>query len=422
MATKVKEVVSEKGMKAWLVEEHTLPLVAIRVAFTGSGSAYDGEGNEGRANMVAAMLTEGAGDMNDREWNEALESRALEFNSSVDEDTLEVSMRALSEHKDTAFSYLGLALREPRFDSDAIDRTRRQSLSLLVQQEQSPRETLERRWRRQIYGDHPYAHMPLGSESSIRRLDRSDLREFAERHLTRENIMIAVVGDITPEELRLLLDKYLGGLPEHYKPEVIVPEAVITADGKPAVMDFDIPQTLVMFGTEGLKRNDPDYFTAHVMNQILGGDGALTSLLVQEIREKRGLAYSAYSAMKPLAHAASWQGGFATRNEQAGAALSVLQETLRRFAANGPTAAELATAKQYLVGSFMLRLNSNDDLASFLINMQFNNLGIDYLDRRNAMVAAVTRTKVKAMAKRLIDTDKLAIVMVGKPTLSPSAP
>lgn len=415
LATEVREVVTPGGFKAWLVEEHSVPLLAVRIAFKESGYAHDKPGLEGRSNMVAALLGEGAGDLDSRAFNEALEAHAIELTSSADEDQIDVLLETLSEHKDKAFSYLGMALAKPRFDSSAIDRVKSQSLAWLVQKEQEPGYALQRAWQKLAYGDHPYGRAQIGTESGIRALDHGDLATFAKKHLTKENIIIAAVGDISPEELSRLLDAYLAELPQRFEPDVTVPEFTLPAgSNEPVIIAFDIPQTMVMFGANGLKRRDPDYFAAYVMNHLLGGGGSLTARLGEEIREKRGLAYSVYSGLNPMRHAASWHGGFATRNDQAHAALDVLRATLRTFVDQGPGAKELADAKRYVMDSFVLNLDSNAEIAAFLINMQINELGIDYFNRRNALVEAVRKEDVHAMARRLIDPDKLLVAMVGK--------
>jgi zinc protease len=415
-AADVKEVVSPGGIKAWLVEEHSLPLVAIRLSFEGSGFAYDPSGREGLANFTATMLTEGAGDLGDRAFNEALEARAIEMNTAVNQDSLEVAMQSLSEHKDLAFSYLGMAVAKPRFDVDAVERTRRQMLSILKQSEQNPGYLMERSWAKEAFGDHPYGRPQLGTSSSLARLDRYDMQRYAERYLTRGNLLVAVVGDITPEELRPLLDKHFSSLPEKYKPETKIPDVQIAAGKKPVAVDFNIPQTLVTFGLQGLKRSDPDYIAAYVMTQILAGDSSLTSRLGKEIREKRGLSYTVYARLTPFDHGGMFTGGFATRTEETHTALAVLKDTLDTFVKEGPSAEELSQAKQYLVGSFVINLDSNADLAGFLINMQHNRLGIDYLKRRDELIGAVTRNDVTAQARRLLDTRKLIIIKTGKPT------
>jgi zinc protease len=418
-ASSVQEVISPKGFKAWLVEEHSLPLVAIRIAFKGSGFAYDPKGREGRASLTAAMLMEGAGDMNQLAWSEALESHAMQMNTSADEDTLDLSMETLGEHKDLAFSYLGLAMTKPRFDGSAIERGQKQFISLLTKKEQQPGYLLEKAWKKAAFGSHPYANDQLGNPDSVDDLSASDLRYVTEHYLTKENIVIAVVGDITPADLSRLMDAHFSGLPEKYAPDVTLTDVQIAGDDGPIVIEHGIPQTIVFFGGQGLKRNDPDYFTGYVMNHILGG-GSLTSLLATEIRERRGLTYSVSSQMQPLKHASTWRGAFSTRNDQLRTAVNVMLATLEAFAAKGPTDDEVRDAKSYIVDSFALNLDGNADLANFLINMQVNNLGIDYMERRKSLIEAVRKEDIEDMAKRLIDTEKMLLLMIGKPP--PAAP
>ena len=416
-AVEVKEVVSEQGIKAWLVEEHALPLIAVKIAFEGSGFAYDKAGKEGRANMMAAMLTEGAGDMDSRAFSEAIESRAIALEAGVDEDYFRVSMETLSEHAETAFSYLALALTNPRFDADAIDRTRRQILTLQAQQEQDPSYQLMMHWNKAAFPKHPYSNPMVGTKASIAGLGKEDLKFFQSHFITRENMVIAVVGDITPDALKRLLDDQFANLPASYKPDTKVDDTQVAAASAPEIVNFDIPQTMVMFGLPALKRSDPDYYNAHVMNHMLGGGGTLSSKLGKAMREARGLTYGIGSFLDPAPHAPSWRGRFSTRNEQAGTALSVLKDTLKTFSEGNISDEELDDAKKFITGSFVLNLDSNADVANFLLSMQLLDLGMDYLDKRNALMEAVTKKGVADMAKRLIEADKLLVVMVGKPVL-----
>lgn len=413
-AAEVKEVVTDKGLKAWLVEEHSVPLLAVKISFTGSGSAYDPSGKEGRANMTAALLMEGAGDMNDKAFAEALENHAIRMDMSVDEDFFDTSVECLSPHKETAFSLLGLALTKPRFNSDSIERVKAQTQTILRQQEGNPGYQLQKAWANAAYGDHPYSNPSAGTKDSIPALQRSDFNDVTRKYLTKENIVIAVVGDITEAELKSLLDAHLGGLPDKYAPDTTVAEVAMPSKATTVNVPFDIPQTMVRFGTQGIKRADPDYMSAYVMNTILGGGGSLTSRLGSEIREKRGLAYSVGTQLNPMMHGASWEGMFSTRTEQVGTAKETLISTLKDFADNGVTNIEFSDARDYLTGAFVLNLDSNASIAGFLISMQIHKLGIDYLDRRNKLVMAVTKESVEDMAKRLADPDKLLVVSVGK--------
>jgi len=417
LAAPVQEVTSASGFKAWLVEEHGLPLVAVKIVFRDSGSAYDPAGKEGTVALAAAMLMEGAGDLDSNAFNVALENNAIQLNFGVDDDSFRASVESLSEYKEKAFSYISMALTNARFDDSALDRVRSQTLSVLSQQEHEPAYIVRREWEKTAFGGHPYSNQALGTTQSVATITKAEMQNFVRRHLTRENMLISVVGDITPAELGRLMDAHLGSLPAKYAPEIKIQDTRLPSEAKQIVIDNDIPQTMVLFGANALRREDPEYYAAYVMNEMLGGGGALNSKLGLEIREKRGLAYSVYTQVSPMAHSAYWRGGFATRNEKVGEALAVLRSVLKEFSDKGPTDAELADAKDHLIGGFVLGLDSNGDIASYLTSMQLYHLGRDYLDKRNQYIAAVTKDQVKAVAKKLVNPDTMIVTMVGKPNL-----
>ncbi|MGE0754729.1 MAG: M16 family metallopeptidase [Alphaproteobacteria bacterium] len=414
-ATNVQEVISSKGIKAWLVEEHAVPLVAVKIMFTSSGTATDSADKLGRATLAAAMFTEGAGEYDARAFAEAVESRAIALQAGVDQDAFSVSMETLSEHKDIAFSLMGLSLTAPRMDAESLQRSQRQAISILAQQEQSPGYLAWRSWQQHAFGTHPYSNPPAGTRQTIPAISQDDLRHYYTHYLTRQNMLLAVVGDITPEELGNLLDSHLGALPQSFSPEHEIPDISIAAWEEPVITQFAVPQAMVIFGLPGVARHDTDFFPAYVLDHILAGGGSLTSRLGKELRINKGLTYGIGSTLDLAAHAPVWRGSFATRNEQAGAALALLQDTLRDAVKNGISQKELDDAKQYITGSFVLGLDSNADIARYLISMQLFGLGRDYLASRNAMVEAVTLDQVNAVARRLIDVDRLRVVVVGQP-------
>lgn len=420
MATQVREIKTPGGITAWLVEEHAQPLIAVRVAFRGSGFAHDPDGKEGRTAMTAALLMEGAGDKDAEAFNNALETHAARLAISADEDMVQAALDTLSEHKEFAFGALGQALTAPRFDDGAIARVREQTRSAIAQQDTQPAYRLQRSWQRAAFGAHPYGKPDIGTKESILRLEKADFQFVAAHYLTRENMIVSVVGDISESELSHLLDTQFASLPARYAPDVTVTDTALPAKASTDIIAQDIPQTLVMFGASGIARNDPDYFSAYVMNYLLGGS-SLTSRLGVEIRDKRGLAYAIGTQLSPMQHAASWQGSFSTRNEKVGEAIDTLKNTLRAFTATPPDEAALRDAKHFLTGSFVLNLDSNAAVANFLLSMQLYHLGIDYLDTRNAKIEAVTAQQVHAMAQRLIAPDRLLVVMVGNPTLPKDA-
>ena len=419
LATEVQEVVSDKGVKAWLVEEHSLPLLAVKFTFLDSGTAYDPKGKGARAAMTAAMLTEGAGELDATAFSKALDDHAITLDFDVDSDDLSGSIKSTSEFNKEAFQYLGMTLNHPRFDTAAMQRVRQQILSLLGAQAKDPQYLLQRRWSEVLFGEHPYANPELGTAKSVQALTVGDFKQYMKAYLARDRLVVAVVGDITPEALKPLLDEAFGGLPATAKPDVTIADVQLPVEPHQVVVESDIPQTVALFGMQGLKRDDKAFYDGYVMNYLLGG-GSLNSRLFIELREKRGLTYGVSTALMPMQHAALWSGNFATRNDKVGDALAALRDTLRHFATEGPTDEELLQAKHYLTGSFVLGLDSNRSIANYLITMQVNHLGRDYLDKRNGLMNAVTKDGVKAIAARMVDPKVLQVVMVGKPVLTAS--
>lgn len=412
VATDVERVVSPGGVEAWLVEEHSIPLIATEFAFRG-GSALDPPGKEGLAAMVSYLLDEGADDLDAQAFQERLADLAIRMSFEAGLDVFRGTLQTLTENRDTAFSLLKLALTEPSFDEDAVERIRQQMLVDRARAAEDPGEMAERTWFATAFPDHPYGRDPRGTTESLKRIGVEDLRAFVGRRLARDNLVIGVVGDIAAEELALLLDQTFGALPAAAAP-VAIPEARPAGQGRTLVVRKEIPQSVVAFGKEGIKRGDPDFYAAYVLNYVLGG-GGFSSRLTEELREKRGLAYSVYSYLYPLDHAGLYLGGVATRNERVAESIELIRGEFGRLYRDGVTKAELAAAKTYLTGSFPLRLDSNRRIAGLLVSMRLDELGIDYIDRRNGYVEAVERADVDRVARRLASPDGLTFVVVGEP-------
>ncbi|RMD63609.1 MAG: insulinase family protein [Alphaproteobacteria bacterium] len=419
-AVEVQRVVSPGGIEAWLVEDHTNPILSLDLAFRG-GAALDPAGKEGLANMVSGLIDEGAGPLDSQAFQGRLQelSIRLSFNASL--DTFGGTLQTLSETRDEAFRLLRLALTEPRFDAEPVTRIRSQILAGLAQEAEDPRSIARRTLSKVLFPDHPYGRPVSGTQLSVPRITVEDLRTFVKERFARDTLVIGVVGDITAQELARLLDETFLALPATAA-SAAVPSAAVAGDGAVVVVEKDVPQSVVAFGHEGIRRDDPDYYAAYVVNYILGG-GGFASRLYKEVREKRGLAYSVYSYLNPLDHAALVVGGVATQNGRVAQSLEIIRREWGRMGETGPSAQELDDAKTYLTGSFPLRFSSSGRIAGMLVGMQLENLGIDYLDRRNAFIEAVTLDQARRVARRLYDPDRLAVVVVGHPTgVTPTAP
>jgi zinc protease len=414
---KIERVTSPGGIEAWLVESHANPLIAMRFAFRG-GATQDDQGKEGLAYFITAMMDEGAGELDAVAFQERQQALAMRLDFDASRDVMLGNVQTLSANADDVFDLVRLALTKPRFDEDATERVRAQILAGLKFDEHDPETVASLAWDRLAFGDHPYGRPIKGTMASIAAITRDDLKDYAKRVFARDKLVISVVGDIDAETLGKALDHVFGDLPLHS-------ELSPVADANPPfgptseIIEMDVPQSVAQFGHGGIARKDDDFISAYVLNYILGG-GGFSSRLMEEVREKRGLAYSVHSNLFPYQHGAVFVGNVATKNEEVGQSLQVIEGELRRLAEQGPTAEELDSAKSYLTGAFALRFESSSSIASQLLWIQIEDLGIDYVDRRNELVQAVTLDDIRRVAKRLIEADRLITTIVGKPVAATS--
>ncbi|MFQ5534041.1 MAG: M16 family metallopeptidase [Sphingomonadales bacterium] len=411
-AVEIQEVVSPDGIEAWLVEEHSIPLIAIEIAFRG-GAALDPDGKDGLAFMVSGLLDEGAGDLDAQAFQEQLEDRAIRMSFDAGRDHFTASMRTLSENRDQAFDLLGLALTAPRFDDDAVARIRGQVQALLASRAEDPNAIASRRWYQGMFGAHPYGRSMEGTAETVAALTVDDLRGFVTSRIACDNMTIAVVGDIDAATLGDVLDRAFANLTEQ-SAAFRIPEFKAESRAGIEVVRREVPQSVMLFGHRGIKRNDPDWYGAVVMNYILGG-GGFSSRLMTEVREKRGLAYSVSSGFRPFEHAGLFLGGAGTENARAAETMALIRAEIARLHREGVDETELADAKTYLTGSFALNFASSGQIASRLVAIQLNQLGIDYIDRRNGYIEAVSASQIKRVAGRLLQPDNLFWVVVGDP-------
>lgn len=408
----VVRVVSPGGIEAWLVSDHLNPIINLRFAFDG-GAAQDPEGKSGLANMVSSLLDEGAGPLDSQAFQRRLEDLSITLRFDAGLDSFHGRLTTLSENWEQAFDLLKLALTKPRFDDAPFQRIRSQILAGLRQDQEDPDTVAGKVLDRELFGDHPYGRPVDGTIDSVSAIVTEDLRRFARERLARDNLNIGVVGDIKPEELARRLDEIFAGLPSKSVPSDVT-EAAPDFKGGVKVVTMDVPQSALAFAQKGLKRDDPDFYTAYVLNHMMGG-GGFTSRLYDEIREKRGLAYSVGSYLNPLDHVGLLQGYGGTANARVGETIDVLKNEWRKMAEQGVEQKELDDAKTYLIGSFPLRLTSTSGIAGTLVAMQQEKLGLDYLNRRNSFIDAVTLDDVNRLAKKLLTPDNLVIVVVGAP-------
>jgi zinc protease len=411
-AVTVQSVTSPGGITAWLVEDHSLPVVTFDVSFRG-GSALDPAEKAGLATLTTDLLDEGAGDLDSPAFQGRLEDLAASLQFGASEDAIGVSLRAITANLGASLDLLRLSLTAPRFDEAAVARVRGQLLDQLAREVREPHYIAGRLWWRNAFGDHPYARPTQGTAESVARISTDDMRALVHGRFARDVMLIGVVGDVTPAALRDLLDNTFMGLPLHAA-AATVPDVQASDKGTLLLAKLPIPQSVVTFGQPGIKRDDPDWYAAYIVNHILGG-GGFSSRLTSEVREKRGLAYSVYSGLQPMQHSGVILGGVATQNSRVAQSIDIIRAEWRRMRDDGPTAQELQDAKTYLTGSFPLNLDSTGRIAATLVAVQRDGLGIDYLDRRDALINAVTLEDARRVARRLLDPDKLSFVVVGSP-------
>lgn len=411
-AMKIQSVKSAGGIEAWLVEEHSVPLMAMRFAFRG-GSSQDPAGKEGVANFLATMLDEGAGDLTARAFQERAEELAMKMSFTDSRDAYYGNFETLTDNRDESVKLLRLAITKPRLDADAVERMRKQLLANLAFAARDPTKVAAKEWYASAFPGHPYGRSAAGDENTIASITSADLEAFRKRNFARENLSVAVVGDIDAPTLARLLDEIFGDLPA--KPDLVdVAKTKPVSGGVEKVIEMAVPQSVAVFGTGAMARKDADFMAGFVLNHILGG-GGFASQLMEEVREKRGLAYSVYSYLHPEEHASVMLGSVATKNESIAASLGVIRDVLGRMAKDGPSDAELKNAKDYLVGSYALRFDTSAKIASQLLAIQIEGLGIDYVEKRNALVEAVGLDDVKQVAKKLLGSNDLIVTVVGKP-------
>jgi len=411
-AVTIERVVSPAGIEAWLVRNPTVPLIALEFALRGSAD-QDPVDKAGAANLAADLLDEGAGPFDATAFHDRLERKAIELSFNAGRDYLRGTLRTLKENSKEAFDYLGLSLSQPRFDSEAVERIRAQLMSRLRRETVSPRDVASRNWWATAFPDHPYGRPVEGTLDSLPRISADDLRSYTRRVLARDHLKVAIVGDIDAQGAGALLDRAFGKLPAKAELQMVSP-VVAQGLGRRIVIQLDVPQAAVSFGGPGISRGDPDFMAAYIVNHILGG-GSFSSRLYREVREKRGLAYGISDSLVWLNYTALMIGSTATRADATGKTIEIIEHEIRRLAEEGPTEDEFSRAKTYLKGSFVLGLDTSNRIASQLLQMQLDNLGIDYMDRRTGLIDAVTLADAKRVAKRLLDNG-LLVTVVGRPT------
>ncbi len=408
-AVNIKEVKSPGGIRAWLVEDYTVPIITMNFAFRGGASQEDAE-QSGLANLLSGTLDEGAGELDSRAFQARLQETNVDLSFDAGRDAFHGNMRTLAANADAAFELTRLAITEPRFETEPVERIKGQIISSLKRGQTDPQQLARKTFANWLFGEHPYGRFVDGTTETVGALTGDDLRRFHGRIMGQDNLLVSVVGAIDEARLGKVLDTVFGGLPA--KADLRTVNDVDPRVGEDTHVDLALPQTIIRIGGAGMKRNDPDFIPAYIANHILGG-GTFSSRLYNEIREKRGLAYSVGTGLIPYDHSGAFVAAAATRADAASEAVDIMKSEIVRFASEGPSEDELRKAKAYLTGNYALRFDASRKIARQLIGIQLDDLGIDYIATRNDRIEAVTLDDVRRAAKRLFG-GPISVVTVGK--------
>ena len=409
----IQEVTSKSGIKAWLVQDETLPVTAMQFLFSGAGGVNDPVGREGLADLVSSTMDEGAGDLDSQAFQGRLKDLSINLRFNAGRENFGGSFYSLNRYRDEAVEMLRLSLNDPRFDEEPVERIRNQILVGLEREKNDPATVANRTLLSRMFPDHPYGRPVGGTVESMKAVSREDLRNFVSSQLTRDRLFVGVVGDISAAELSDLLDHVFGDLQEQ-GPDNAVDQVAANPNGGLDVIDMDVPQSAIAFMQPGITRDDPDYYAATVLNHILGG-GSFSSRLTKEIREKRGLAYSVYSYLFPLDKAGLVGGGAATQNARAAETVQLLRREWEKVSSEGVSEEEVSDAITYLTGAYPLRFTNSSSIARILVGVQREELGMDYIAKRNDLIRSVSAADVNRVAAKILNPDSLTIIVVGKP-------
>jgi zinc protease len=409
----VQVVTSPGGITAWLVQEDFVPMVAMEMAWRG-GSASEPVGKDGVGWLLAYMMNEGAGDLDTTAYGARMEDLSMDFGCGVGMDWTTCSFMTLTATEDESFEMMRLAFADLRMDTEPFERAKRELIAGLNASEMDAKTLASRAMNEAIVPGHPYARHP--TQQSVSAASKADVRRLKQRLMTRDRLLVVVVGDISADELKARLDQVFGSLPASSELEEPIDAAPRRAPRSPIVKKLSQPQTLVMFSGPGIRREDPDFYSAYLLNYILGG-GALSSRLSEDLREKRGLTYGVATGLSVQPHLWRWTGSSSTMNQTAGEVVRLVRENIARLGRDGPTEQELADAKAYTTGAFPLAFDSNAKIARNLLGFRQDGMGVDYVQERNSHFEAVTLEDVKRVAAEYMKPEAFTFVLVGEPRI-----
>ncbi|NRA86486.1 MAG: insulinase family protein [Rhizobiales bacterium] len=396
--------------EVWLVEDHRLPIINIEFAFIG-GASLDA-GQHGLTYLMAALLDEGAGDMDNLQFHKALDETATHIHFSATRDIINGSIKMLKKHKERAADLLNMALFSPTFETEATDRVKAQIVASIRSASSNPSEIAAKKLMKLSFGEHVYGNLVKGSETSIADISKTDLQKIAKRNFNAEHPYLVIVGDVNEQEAEALISRIFANRQKSSSNIHVIPDAPFVGGGQIVRHHMDVPQAVVNFALPSIPQDDDDFMQLMVLNHILGG-GGFSSRLMEEIREKRGLTYGIHTSLMPLKHGSLITGSAATSVDKMPETIKILLQEVEKMHDHGVTDDELNDAKTYLTGAYPLRFDTGSKIAHQLLSMQYFDFGIDFINQRNGLVNDVTKVNIATMAERLLNTNEMAQIIVG---------
>ncbi len=408
----IQQWTTPQGARVYFVENHDLPMLDVSTAFA-AGSARDQADTSGLASMTRHMMTLGAGGLSEQDIAERLADVGAQMGGFFDQDRAGFSLRTLSgsAERDAALAVFRSVLAKPAFAADILEREKARAIANLQEAATKPEYLGEKAFQTAIFGTHPYALAESGEVATVAKLTATDLQAYHARHYRAANMVVALMGDIDRAGAESLAAALAAELPAGEAPSPTPPVPAVVSGGE-QLIPHHATQSHLFMGLPGMKRDDPDYFPLLVGNYVLGG-GGFDSRLTEEIRQKRGLSYSVYSYFMPRQERGAFQVGLQTRRDATDEAVRVVRETIRRYLEEGPGEAELRQAKDNLVGSFPLRLDSNRKILDHLAMLGFYRLPLDWLDTYTKKVEAVTRDDILRAMRERVRPEAMTTVIVG---------
>lgn len=409
----IQEVSTKSGITAWLVEDHSLPIISLKFSFRGAGSIQNSEDKQGLARLLSNTMDEGAGDLTSQEFQKQLSDHSITLNFTSNRDNFGGQVKTLSRNKDKAFSLLKLALNEPRFDAEPLERMTQANLSRIKRSIGQPDWINARIFNDVAFGGHPYALNSGGTLTTLTTITADDLKTYKNNWLTQDRLVIAATGNITKKELVKIIDNVFSALPKSGL-ENKIQQGSLQNKGKTYLFEKDIPQTIITAALPSIDKNHTDYDNLQLLNYIYGG-GGFGSRLMEEAREKRGLTYGIYSQIAAQDYLSTLNISTSTQNKSVGEMLDIIKAQMNLLRDTDITAQELTDAKSYIIGSMPLSLSSTDKVSGILLGLQLDNRPIDYLDTYQNRIEGVTIEDLKRLSNEILNPQELLTILVGKP-------